>query len=104
MRVRALPPPLFSLLVAVSFVATGCSGFLGAGTERADLIQTLELQAGLDSADATCVADALFDDSGLTPDQIRDFTQGEYDQDNERYQEYLTYQEAVDAAVNDCIG
>ncbi len=101
---RAVSRPLFSLLIAVSFLGTGCSAFLGAGTERADLIHTLELQAGLDSADATCVADALFDDSGLTPDQIKDFTLGEYDEENDRYQEYLSYQEAVDTAVNACIG
>lgn len=101
---RAVSRPLLTLLVVVSFVGTGCSGFLGEGTERADLIQTLELQAGLDSADATCVADALFDDSGLTPDQIKDFTLGEFDEENDRYQEYLSYQEAVDTAVKACIG
>lgn len=101
---RAVSRPLLTLLVAVSFLGTGCSTFLGEGTERTDLIRTLELQAGLDPADATCVADALFDDSGLTPDQIKDFTLGQFDQDNERYQEYLSYEEAVDGAVRACIG
>ena len=101
---RAHSRPLFTLLVAVSFLVTGCSGFLGAGTDRADLVRTLDEQTDLDLAGATCVADALFDDSGLTPEQIKDFTLGEYDEENDRYQEYLTYQEAVDSAVRACIG
>ncbi len=101
---RAVSRPLLSLLVAVSFFGTGCSTFLGEGTERSDLVRMLDEQTDLDSADVNCIADTIFDDPGLTPDQIRDFTLGEYDEQNDRYQEYLSYQEVVDSAVKACIG
>ncbi len=103
-EVRAFPRPLLFLLTAVSLLGTGCSAFLGDGADRADLIETLRIQADLSLDDAVCVTAALYDDSGLTEEQIHDFSIGNYPPDHEDYQRYLQYTEAVDTAVNSCLG
>lgn len=98
-----------AILVGATVLLGGC-GF-GAGATREELVNRLVIQADLDGAEAECVAEALYDRSGLDEADISQFTLNPPDEpgpaasaeERDAYTRYQTYLGEVDEAVRTCI-
>lgn len=103
------PRRLLAMLAGTAFVVTSC-GF-GAGANREELVNRLIIQADLDDTEAECVAESLYDDSGLDEADISRFTldpPGEPAADasleeRDAYDRYQTYLGEVDEAIRTCL-